>query len=397
MRVVAGDGIELVERAAGMAEAAARDHRHEGAEGCEHRGEHQRNVVADAAGRVLVEHRARQVGRAPVDGRARERHRLGQRDPLGEAHAAEEHRHGEGRGLALGDVAAGQAADELGDLAGGKLAPVALGADDFLGKDHAGLRLVGADEAAQERLEPLGGEAGVFLGLLVARVAAGEARPEIGHDRDGGDGKARATGEDHFRHGRHADEVGAERLGGADFRRGLEARAGKPHVDALVELDARFPGDLAQGLDQARVVGAGQRHEPVGAGVADQRVRSREIDVVGDGDQRRRRPVELEAAGRVGDQQRLAAEALERVDRDAHGGRVAALVIVAAALEERDPLALDRADDEPPGMALDARDGKAGKLRIAELGRRPPLPRRMGRGQNRARCRAAAGCRGRAP
>ncbi len=201
----------------------------------------------------------------------------------------------------------------------------------------------------------------------MARVAAGEARAEIGHDRDGGDGKARATGEDDFRHGRHADEVGAERLGGADFRRGLEARAGEPHVDAFVEFDACLTGGFAQDLDQAGIVGAGQRHEAIGAGVADQRVRSREIDVVGDGDQRRRRPVQLEAAGGVGDEQRLAAEALERVDRDAHGGGVAALVIMAAALEERDPFAFDRADDEPPGVALDARHGKAGKLRIADL------------------------------
>ncbi len=91
--------------------------------------------------------------------------------------------------------------------------------------------------------------------------------------------------------------------------------------------------------------------------------------MVGDRDQRRRRPVQLEAAGGVGDQQRLAAEALERVDRDAHGGGVAALVIMAAALEERDPLAFDRADDEPPGMALDARDGKARQFRIGELDR----------------------------
>ena len=69
LRVVAGDRIELVERAAGVAEAAAGDHRHVGAAGREHRREHQRDVVADAAGRVLVEDRAGQVGVAPVERR----------------------------------------------------------------------------------------------------------------------------------------------------------------------------------------------------------------------------------------------------------------------------------------------------------------------------------------
>ena len=64
---IAGDGIELVERAAGMAEAAARDHRHKGAAGGEHGGEHQADIVADAAGRMLVEDRAGQRGAAPVE------------------------------------------------------------------------------------------------------------------------------------------------------------------------------------------------------------------------------------------------------------------------------------------------------------------------------------------
>ena len=116
LRDIARDRIELVERAAGVAEAAARDHRHEGAAGGEHRREHERHVVADAAGRMLVEDRARQVRRAPVERFAGERHGAGQRDALVERHAVEEHRHGEGGGLPLGDRAAGQPGDELADL-----------------------------------------------------------------------------------------------------------------------------------------------------------------------------------------------------------------------------------------------------------------------------------------
>ena len=45
---------------------------------------------------------------------------------------------------------------------------------------------------------------------------------------------------------------------------------------------------------------------------------------------------------------------------------VAALVVMAAALEERDPPALDRADDQPSRVALDARHRKAGQLAVGD-------------------------------
>ncbi len=78
-RVVAGDRVELVERAAGVAEAAAGDHRHRAAAGGDDRRQHQRHLVADPAGRVLVEHRPAEV---PLQHLARVRHRGGQRDAL---------------------------------------------------------------------------------------------------------------------------------------------------------------------------------------------------------------------------------------------------------------------------------------------------------------------------
>ena len=51
----AGDRLELVERAAGVAEAAARHHRHRDAARGDRRRERDRDLVADAAGRVLVD------------------------------------------------------------------------------------------------------------------------------------------------------------------------------------------------------------------------------------------------------------------------------------------------------------------------------------------------------
>ena len=103
--------------------------------------------------------------------------------------------------------------------------------------------------------------------------------------------------------------------------------------------------------------------------MADQRVRPGKVDVIGDRDQRRRSPFVLESAGGVGEQQRLAAELAERVDRDPHRVRIAALVVVAAALKQRHPLALDCPDHQPPGMALDARDRKAGNVEIGDRDR----------------------------
>src|SRR5271163_449488 len=181
--------------------------------------------------------------------------------------------------------------------------------------------LVLADESAQEALEAVGGLAGDGLRLLMARVAAGETGGIIGDDRDGGAAQARAPGQDHLRHGRHADEIGAEDPGGANLGRRLEARAGEPHVDTLVQLDVGRSRRFAQRGQQRFVVGSGQRHETVMTDVADERIGAGEVDVIGDRDQRRRRPFLVEAAGGVGEQQRFAAELAKRLDRRAHGAR----------------------------------------------------------------------------
>ncbi len=127
LRPVAGDRIELVERAAGVAEAAAGDHRHDAAAGGDDRREHQRDVVADAAGRMLVDDRP--LGVRPGEHVAGIAHRQRQRDALVHAHAAEEDGHGEGRHLPFADAAVGQPLDQEGDLILGERAAVALLAD----------------------------------------------------------------------------------------------------------------------------------------------------------------------------------------------------------------------------------------------------------------------------
>ena len=109
--------LELVERTAGMPEAAAGDHRYEASAGSEHRPERQRHQVAHAAGRVLVEHRTGQIVRAPVEHRAAVTHRKGELGALRRRHAAKEHGHRERGGLGIGQAAIREPArqrDQLG-------------------------------------------------------------------------------------------------------------------------------------------------------------------------------------------------------------------------------------------------------------------------------------------
>ena len=99
---------------------------------------------------------------------------------------------------------------------------------------------------------------------------------------------------------------------------------------------------------QRLVVGFRERYETVIADMADQRIGPGKVDVVGDRDQRGRRPVRVEAAGGVGEHERLAAQRAECVDRNPHRVRVAALVVVAATLEESDLPAFYLAHDQTP-------------------------------------------------
>ena len=59
-----GNRLELVERPAGVAQPAARHHRHGDAAARDHRREQERHLVADAAGRVLVDHGDRRSRRS---------------------------------------------------------------------------------------------------------------------------------------------------------------------------------------------------------------------------------------------------------------------------------------------------------------------------------------------
>ena len=127
VRAEARDGLELVERSAGVTEPATAHHRHRHAARGDERREADRDLVADAARRVLVDLRAghgREVEDAPGM-----QHRLGERDRLDVVEAAEEHGHQERRHLVVGERSVGEGGDEPVDLRLGKGPAVALGRD----------------------------------------------------------------------------------------------------------------------------------------------------------------------------------------------------------------------------------------------------------------------------
>jgi hypothetical protein len=87
----AGDRLELVQRAAGMPEAAAGKLRHGGAAARHQRSEHQRDLVPDAAGRVLVHRGLAQA--AEIEALARGDHLPGPGPELARGEAVEVDRH----------------------------------------------------------------------------------------------------------------------------------------------------------------------------------------------------------------------------------------------------------------------------------------------------------------
>ena len=132
-RAPAGDGLELVERAAGVPEPAAGQLRHRRPARRDEGGERQGDLVADAAGGVLVDQRAPDVPEREhlpgVD------HRLGPAAGLGRVHPVQQDRHGQCGHLLVGDVAAGVGGDDPVDLFVGQPSAVPFGDDHIDGAD----------------------------------------------------------------------------------------------------------------------------------------------------------------------------------------------------------------------------------------------------------------------
>ncbi len=136
----ARDRLELVERPARVAEAAAAHLPERDAAGRDDRADRERRLVADAAGRVLVDDLAPERA-VQVDRLAAPDHRVRQRERLRRGQAAEADGHQERGHLVVGHLAARVAEDELArarPAASSSPSPLAL---DQLGRaDHADAR-----------------------------------------------------------------------------------------------------------------------------------------------------------------------------------------------------------------------------------------------------------------
>ena len=122
-----GDRLHLVERPAGVAEAAPAELGHGRAAVRDERDERQRDLVADAAGGVLVD--GRPADRRQVEPLAGVDHRLGPLGQLGRLHPLEQDRHAQRRRLLVGDRARRVALDEEADLLARQAAAVTLRAE----------------------------------------------------------------------------------------------------------------------------------------------------------------------------------------------------------------------------------------------------------------------------
>ena len=118
---------ELVERAAGVPEAAPRHHRDGDAAGGDERRQDQGHLVADAAGRVFVD--ARRGPAVEVEALSGGEHGVGEGGELVPLETAQEHRHEERGHLVVGDAPGGVGGDQRRPLLGAQRPAVALALD----------------------------------------------------------------------------------------------------------------------------------------------------------------------------------------------------------------------------------------------------------------------------
>ena len=179
-------------------------------------------------------------------------------------------------------------------------------------------------------------------------------------------------GDDGLGHGGHTDRVGAEHARGADLGGRFKLRAGEIHIDTLAQRNVvrrcRFMGEGAQtrGVDGGHIGKAGAELLKVGAAEGTE---VEELDVIGEEHQLTHVPVGVDAAGGVGDEERLCAEQAH----DAYGvsrlGHGVALVAVHPALHDRDAPAAERAEHEAPLMTGGGGGTEMGNLAVIDENR----------------------------
>ena len=213
---------------------------------------------------------------------------------------------------------------------------------------------------------------------MVSAVSLSVGEDAGGHVGDEGeteDFDAHVTGDDDLVDGGHADEIGAEGAEGADFGGGLEAGAEDGEIDAFGEEELLAGGLFDGEVAEAEGVGGGHVEEALGRGWDDGEARlvgpeggvgSGEVDVVGDGDDGALCEGGADASGGVGDDEGLRAEETEDAGGEGHLVHAVALVGVDSALHDCDGNAVDVAEDEMAGVALDGGLREVGDVGVGD-------------------------------
>ena len=165
-------------------------------------------------------------------------------------------------------------------------------------------------------------------------------------------------GGDNLRNGRHSDDVRPDSAQETVFGAGFEVRPGDRDVNALLNEDAVFDGDLARFFDQfLRIRFAHVRETRADSVVvrADERVATEEVDMVFDQHHVAALELRVQAAASVRNDEKGRAERLHHANRENDLLRAVTFVIMEAALHRDDRFPFERSENQLPGVRFDRR------------------------------------------
>ena len=255
------------------------------------------------------------------------------------------------------------------------------------------------DDLAQERDEVARGPCADLEDALVVDRLGEDTCGRVRHAREREAADPHVPRGEHLRHGRHADEVGAERAQHADLGRRLEGRPEPRRVDALAEREPESPG---RGVRQ-RPVAPGRRRRTCrgSAGRACRRSARRAATSPGGSGGRRsrrgcrgRRPASSAPQALVSTRLEIPSRPSTRTPKTTVGGRMA-LVEMRAALHHGHGHAAERCRARASRHdRRRSRRASPGSRRTGSRPRRRPRPRsRRARSRGRRRPRAGASVR----
>ncbi len=245
-----------------------------------------------------------------------------------------------------------------------------------LGADHLSLASAARgqlrQDPGQQRAHPGRGRLAGGQHVGVVQRLVGQARGDVGDQRDAEHLRAQVPGRDGLQRGGHADQVGAAGPQHPDLGRGLVVRARQAGVDALGQVRVGRPGDGPQ----PRRVQVGQVGEPAGVTIRRRRAGQRgprgQVEVVADQHRLAGPQPGADAARGVGQHDHPAARRDRHPHPVHHCADVVPLVQVRAAQEDQHPRPGRPAPTGRPGHGPAPWPARSRRGRSGGSRRRPP-------------------------